>query len=516
MNKFVTFLCIFILASSAIFAQYTWQLKMSGGGRGNPIAIDPVDNNIVYYGSSSAVFKSTDRGETFSQYGSTIPGSSAIKCLHVHPKRPGEMVVSVHKGGSSYKVVKSTDFGATWITTADNLSFSFYGIPSTQDPTHPDTLYLMNGNNFDRSIDFGSTWATLTSSVGTLTAPCDIIVFPDTSIILVGDNGTGIFKSTNYGMTWSQTYSTSGEIPTIAVDHNMLGTAWATKFAGGGGIIRTTNYGDSWVTVAYSGTSTWGVHIHPDDPNYVVTGTWSGSNVYITRDWGTTWLHTTLPASNYAVAVIDSINVFAAQSGGFYKLWSPNFIPVELTSFNATVQDNRVVLEWTTATETNNYGFEIESGFDNQEFETIAFVPGYGTTAESKSYSYTIDELITQKTYFRLKQMDYDGSFKYYDAVKVDAVIPTLYEVTQNFPNPFNPSTAITFTLPVDANVTISVFNSIGEQVGDITNSQFTPGIHTVNFNADNLSSGIYFYRMQANGTDGSSFSSVKKMILIK
>lgn len=337
MIKSLFSISFFVLLSVSLSAQYSWQQKLVGGGRGNPITIDPLNNNIIYYGSSNAIFKSTDRGETFNQYGSVIPQSSAVKCFHLNPKRPAEIVVSVYKG-TNYKVVKSTDNGSTWETTADNLSFSFYGVPSTQDPTHPDTLYLMNGNNFDRSTDFGGTWTTLTSSVGTITAPCDIIVFPDTSIILVGDNGTGIFKSTNYGLTWSQTYNTSGEIPTIAVDFNRPGTAWATKFAGGGGLLRSTDYGQSWVTVGFSGINTWGVHIHPGNSDFVATGTWSGSNVYITKDWGTTWTTTTLTPSNYSVAIIDSMNVFAAQSGGFYKLTSPYFSILELSSFRALIE----------------------------------------------------------------------------------------------------------------------------------------------------------------------------------
>jgi photosystem II stability/assembly factor-like uncharacterized protein len=336
MRKYLI-LIFFIVLTNNVFSQYSWQLKLSGGGKGNPVTIHPADNNIIYYGSSNAIFKSTDKGETFSQYGSVIPSSSAVKCLHVHPNRPDEMVVAVYKG-TNYKMVKTTDNGVTWTTTADNLSFSFFGVPSTQDPTHPDTLYMMNGNNFDRSTDFGVTWTTLTSSVGTLTAPCDIEVFPDTSIILVGDNGTGIFRSTNYGLTWTQTYNTTGEIPTIAVDFNRPGTAWATKYAGGGGIIRTTDYGQTWITIAYSGTSTWGVHIDPDNSDYVAAGTWSGSYVFITRNWGASWTATTLSPNNYSVAIIDSMNVFAAQSGGIYKLNSPYFNSVDLTSFTAIME----------------------------------------------------------------------------------------------------------------------------------------------------------------------------------
>lgn len=515
MKKISAVLFMVILVTIPGFAQYTWQLKMSGGGRGNPILIDPLDNNIVYYGSSSAIFKSTDKGETFTQYGSNISQSSAIKCLHLHPARPNEIVVAVYKG-SNYKMVKSTDSGVNWFTTADNLSFSFYGIPSDQDPSHPDTLYLMNGNNFDISTDFGSTWTTITSSVGTSQAPCDLVVFPDTSIILVGDLGHGIFKSTDYGQTWGLKYSTSGEIPTIAVDHKKPGTAWATKFSGGGGIIRSTDYGETWVTVAYSGTSTWGVHIHPENSDFVVTGTWSGSNIYITRNWGTTWQQTTLPASNYSVAIIDTMTIFAAQSGGFYKLWSPSFVPVELTSFTANIRNNKIVLEWSTSTETNNLGFEIEQSNDNIDFVRLGFVPGNGTTTESKNYNYVTDYTFTNKSYFRLKQIDLDGSFRIYDAVEINNLLPARFELTQNFPNPFNPSTNINFSLPVEARVQLIVFNSLGEKTSEIIEDVFPSGNHSINFDASSLASGVYYYRLNVFGNDGNSYSSTKKMMLLK
>ncbi len=514
MKIFFSFLVI-VLFSINTFAQYTWELKLSGGGRGNPITIDPVNKDIVYYGSSSAIFRSINRGNTFTQYGTTISQSSAVKCLHINPNRPNEIVVAVYKG-SNYKMVKSTDNGATWITTHDNLTFSFYGVPSTQDPTHPDTLYLMNGTNFDRSTDFGSTWTTLTSSVGANSAPCDIEVFPDTSIILVGDNGTGIFKSTDYGLTWAQTYNTTGEIPTIAVDFNKPGTAWATKYSGGGGVIRSTDFGQTWTTIQYSGISTWGVTIDPMNSDYVATGTWSGSNIYITRNWGTTWITTTLTPNNYSVAIIDSMNVFAAQSGGFYKLNSPFFTPVELSSFTAIVVDGKAHLDWTTASEINNQGFEIEMSYDNQSFEKIGFVPGFGTSSEQHSYSYITDKLLSEKNYFRLRQVDFDGTSQYSAVTEVDGITPSEFYLAQNHPNPFNPSTQIQFSLPVESSVSIKLFNMLGEEISEITNGEFTTGVHNVSFIAEGLSSGTYFYLLEAKGNNGAEFKETKKMLLLK
>lgn len=514
MKFFLTIIISFLISVSSL-AQYSWQLKISGGGRGNPVAIDPENKNIIYYGSSNRIFMSTDKGETFNQYGTTISGSSAIKSFHINPDRPGEMVVAVYKG-SGYKMVKTTNSGSSWVTTHDNLSFSFYGVPSTQDPTHPDTVYLMNGNNFDRSTDFGETWTTLTNSVGTFTAPCDIEVFPDTSVILVGDNGTGIFRSTNYGSTWAQVYSTSGEIPTIGIDFDKAGTAWATKFAGGGGVVKTTNYGQTWELIGLNPTSTWGVSVHPNNSDFVAVGTWSGSTVYFTRNGGTTWYQTNLPPSNYAVAVIDTMNIFAAQSGGFYKLESPNFIPVELISFTAELINGKAYLHWVTATEVNNQGFEVEISSDNKNFEKIGFVPGYGTSAEQHSYSFEFNNLLSGKNYFRLRQIDFDGTFEYSSVAEIEGITPSEFYLAQNHPNPFNPSTSIQFSLPVEASVNIELFNMLGEKITVITNGEFSTGVHTINFSAKGLTSGTYFYLLKAKGSNGKTFSDVKKLILLK
>ncbi len=187
-------------------------------------------------------------------------------------------------------------------------------------------------------------------------------------------------------------------------------------------------------------------------------------------------------------------------------------LPVELTSFSASVAGNSIVLNWTTATETNNLGFEIERANKNKEWRTIGFISGYGTTTEGKSYSYTdskIDEMVNY--YYRLKQVDFDGSYSYSDEVEVIITSPTNFELSQNFPNPFNPTTNIKFSLPEASNVTLKVFNTLGEEVANLTNRMFEAGVHNVSFDASNLISGVYFYSIEAN-----NFVQVRKMMLLK
>ncbi|MCZ7612322.1 MAG: glycoside hydrolase [Ignavibacteriaceae bacterium] len=159
----------------------------------------------------------------FSATGTNVPGSSEIKAILLDDSNPGTFLVAIES--SPEKIMKTTNDGQTWTTSLNNVTFSYFGIPITEDPSHPDTVYTMNGVNFLRSPDFGDTWITLSSNTGSNSAPCDIEVFPDTSIILIGDNGTGIFRSTDYGVTWSQAYSTSGEIPTISINYTTPGIA---------------------------------------------------------------------------------------------------------------------------------------------------------------------------------------------------------------------------------------------------------------------------------------------------
>jgi hypothetical protein len=502
-----------ILITTFLFSQnYTWELKQSGVSLGGPIDVNKFNSSIVYYGSNNRIYKSTDRGESFQTLGTLIPGSSSVKSVTLKDDAPGTFVVAIESSPND-KIYKTTDDGQTWILTNDEGQMSYFGIPVTQDPTHPDTIYTMINTNFKRSTDFGSTWTTISSSFGPINAPCDIEVFPDTSIILVGDNGTGIFRSTNYGVSWSQTYSTSGEIPTISVDFQNPGVAWATKWAGGGGMLKSTNYGESWTIVPYFGTiNMWGVHIQESDGNIILANSYSTSpGSWRSTDAGASWTPINIPSNGYQVLTLDSITQFAAQGNGFYKLDSPYFIPVELTSFSASVINENVILSWSTATELNNQGFDIEKSFDDKRYEKIGFVPGYGTTTESKSYNFSISNLSNQKTFYRLRQVDFDGTFEYSSSIEVEGAAPTEFSLKQNYPNPFNPTTTIGFTLPSESIVKISIYNLIGQKVAEVVNSKFSSGNHSVDFNASNLASGIYLYKIEAG-----SFTSVKKMQLMK
>ena len=190
-------------------------------------------------------------------------------------------------------------------------------------------------------------------------------------------------------------------------------------------------------------------------------------------------------------------------------------IPVELTSFTASAIGNEVTLNWRTATEVNNSGFEVERN-SGAGFTKIGFVPGAGTTSEPNLYSFTDVELKAGQYVYRLKQVDYDGSFEYTQEVTVEVITPSVFSLEQNYPNPFNPTTTIAFSLAIDSKVSLRIFNTLGQEIKSIVNGNLSQGFHEVNFDASAFNSGVYFYKIDAQGIDGQKFTQVRKMILTK
>ncbi len=222
--------------------------------------------------------------------------------------------------------------------------------------------------------------------------------------------------------------------------------------------------------------------------------------------------------------------VFAYVNGGNTDITQPanhlnqlddTPLPVELQSFKATNQKGSTVeLEWSTATEVNNYGFEIErkvikSGKENSEinsdWEKVAFIEGAGNSNSTKVYSFKDKNPVGGTVFaYRLKQIDIDGTFKYSDEIEVK-VLPSKYELFQNYPNPFNPTTKIKFSLPENAKVKVSVYDVLGRELKTLVNKNFEAGYHSVNFDANKFTSGVYIYSIETK-----KFTKVRKMVLIK
>jgi hypothetical protein len=199
-----------------------------------------------------------------------------------------------------------------------------------------------------------------------------------------------------------------------------------------------------------------------------------------------------------------------AKIAGFFGL---NIVPVELISFNAEVNENGIKLKWETATELNNTGFDVERRSDKTSFEKIGFIEGKGTTTEKQEYTFLDGGVKGKgKYYYRLKQIDRDGTETYTDVLEVDyAVIPTVFSLSQNYPNPFNPTTTIQFGIPKEVKVTLKIYDALGSEVATIVNEKLEPGYYKYQWNGSAFASGVYFYRLTAE-----NFLSTKKLILIK
>ncbi|MCU0343296.1 MAG: PQQ-dependent sugar dehydrogenase [Ignavibacterium sp.] len=250
----------------------------------------------------------------------------------------------------------------------------------------------------------------------------------------------------------------------------------------------------------------YGKYIYGD---YVSTRVWSleydGINPTINTQI------TQAPGSITSFGVDEDQELYLVSFNGKIYRFIPSVVPVELISFSAAEENGNVRLSWYTASETNNAGFKIERSRDGSDYEEIFFIGGNGTTTNRNVYSYLDETVSSGIYYYRLKQVNFDGSFEYLNTVAINLGKPTEFVLKQNFPNPFNPKTVISFQIPVEGLVNLVVYDVPGNEVITLLNEQKTAGIYDVDFDASKLTSGIYFYKLTAG-----DFSLTRKMILLK
>jgi parallel beta-helix repeat protein len=272
------------------------------------------------------------------------------------------------------------------------------------------------------------------------------------------------------------------------------------------------------------GSSTDGNDFTPGGPDATVTGDGSATNFTFTTDASAFIVST----GNYLAFRITSNDAeYTIRTGGAWSyISSPDnstdyTIPVELSTFIANVSNGIVTLNWQTETEVNNYGFDVERASSSttpaQEWQKIGFVEGHGNSTTPKEYSFIDNDLNgSYKLYYRLKQIDYDGTFEYSDIIEVVLGKITEYTLDQNYPNPFNPVTIIRYRIPSNANnemlsVALKVYDILGNEIVALVNEEKQPGNYIVEFDGSNLSSGVYFYKLTAG-----DFSVTKKMVLLR
>lgn len=233
------------------------------------------------------------------------------------------------------------------------------------------------------------------------------------------------------------------------------------------------------------------------------------------------WVYENIDLSGYSGEQIKLRFTFSSDSylnrDGWYiddiKLFHYTIVPVELNSFTANAVDAGVKLNWITGSELNNMGFEIVRSQDKKEWQKIGFVEGNGTTNEKVKYSYLDKSPNGGNLFYRLVQIDFDGTKKTFDPVEVTNETLFKFNLKQNYPNPFNPVTKIKYAIPGNQNVVLTIYSALGEKVATVVDKYQEAGKYELNLSSDalNLSSGIYYYQLKSG-----NYSKTKKMIVLQ
>jgi hypothetical protein len=229
---------------------------------------------------------------------------------------------------------------------------------------------------------------------------------------------------------------------------------------------------------------------------------------------------TTVDIGSNADVCANDIFINGTFSGGGTICTGP--LPVTLSSFNYFISENNVVLQWVTETEVNNSGFDVErkAGQQGSTWQKIGFVQGSGTTNEQKKYLHEDKKLQTGTYSYRIKQIDYNGNFEYFELFEaVNIKAPAVFSLSQNYPNPSNPRSKIDFQIPFDSKVKIIVYDMLGKEVSILADEFKKADFYSVEFDGSNLASGVYFYRIFADGIlngKNERYSGTMKLILVR
>jgi len=350
-------------------------------------------------------------------------------------------------------------------------------------------------------------------------------------------SGSTVGISTSSSADWSANFANNGygSLNVFLIDEPSSSSNWTVRVLSGTGVpannitLNSTGYIGLWIKTINAPTSSQ-IAVTIDDG---AGGTELSSKKNITNDgewhlyqWdfsGSGWINFSggNGVINGPTVTLDAVMFYAPNDSPDWTLYVDDVsydpagpLPVELTSFTVSVIGSKVKLNWQTATEINNYGFEIERcalSAERQVWENIGFVSGNEISNSPKSYTFVDDNVGTGKYSYRLKQFDNDGQFKYSQTVKIDLGIPKEFQLNQNYPNPFNPMTKIQYTLPVDAQVTLQIYSITGELMESVVSEYQSQGSYTIDFDGSNYTSGTYIYRIIAN-----DFTQTRKMTLIR
>lgn len=401
------------------------------------------------------------------------------------------------------------------ITLNSGSTVEYYGSEAITLGTSPDTYHNLTINN-----SAGVTLGTNITVNGTLLKENGDITLGDYTINFGPSSSTGAVQALN-----APSSVNVGDLGAVISSGANLGSTTVTR--GLYALAGNSNQGiKRWYKITpTNNTGLSATLVFPYNEGDELNGITEGNlRLFKSTDDGATWTMVTT-GGDITVTHDPDNNTFTVTGLDGFSLWTlgdnSNPLPVELTSFNAKATGKNVILNWATATEIDNYGFEIERTHHNPPFEKagtqggwekLGFVQGSGNSNSVKEYSFTDKSSKKNGTFvYRLKQIDNNGTFQYSNEVEVEVNIPLSYAVSQNYPNPFNPSTRIEYQIPLAGKVSIKLYDVLGNLVTSLVDETKEAGSYIFDFDARNLSNGVYFYQIRAG-----EFIQTKKMTLIK
>jgi hypothetical protein len=465
----------------------------------------------IFAGTDNGVYLSTNNGTNWTPVNNSL-ADVRVNSLTVS----GSNIFAGTNGG----VYLSTNNGTNWTLVNNGLTST---LVNTLDVSGTNIFAGTIGGSYPWSLsgvylstDNGSSWTQvgLPSDYKYITA----LTVSGTTIYAGAyqlNGSKGVFRSTNNGTDWTQV---NNGLPTTSV--SCLAISGTNTFAGtDSGVFLSTNDGTSWAQANNGLDNT--VNDFAVYGTNVFTSIY-GEGVFVSTNSGTNWtqVNNGLTNTNVLSLTVSGTNIFAGTSGA--GVWSRALselpLPVELTSFTANTGNGKINLNWKTATELNNIGFDIERSVNKSVWTKIAHVDGNGNSNSEKNYSY-VDKSVSQagKYYFRLKQIDNNNSYKYSNIVETDLVSPSVFVLNQNYPNPFNPSTTISYRLKEKGFVNLNVYDIKGALIKVLVNEIKEGGYYEMEFDGKGLASGVYIYRIEVIG-DGNKpvYSDMKKTVLLK
>jgi photosystem II stability/assembly factor-like uncharacterized protein len=462
-------------------------------------------SNYIFAGTQlDGIYGSSDGGATWESFDNDVSGELKFALVFTLAQKDN----AIYAGTSTTGIYKSTDGGADWFNVNNGLPVT--NLITFSIITGGNNLIVGTSNGIYYSTDDGGNWIVSNVTEGNVQYLAAGSGYQYAVVTTGISSNDGVYRSSDNGVSWNLIYSTSSQYPSslAATGSNVyLGDSFS-------GIVHSTDNGNGFSTPSLQGTGVFS--IYPNGQNIFVGTSQESDNIYMSDLDATDWqpINEGLPPGTPINAIVaDNFYLYVGtENNAVWNRVIGQIIPVELTAFTAIPEGNDVILNWQTASETNNKGFDVERQVSSQ-WEKVGFVEGNGTSTAPHSYSYRDRNLNEGRYNYRLKQIDLDGSYKYSGTIEVQAgSTPDQYFLSRNYPNPFNPSTTIEFTVPENAgNVRLTIYNVLGEKAAEIVNGPLAAGKYTYKWNAKNITSGIYFYELKTD-----KYVSIKKMILLK